>query len=142
MPLLAPIDQTPAPSDLAGYIACEAEDDVARYLLRPHFTADRETLLLAGFDAFDRLVRLERAGGDSASRCVIPPRCWHNLFGSGVVAIIMAHNDPSNIAQPSDADIATTRETALFLRTLGIELVDHLIFVEGGHFSFRSGEML
>ena len=91
---------------------------------------------------FERLVRLERVGGEDAGRCVIPPRCWRALIGGGVATVIMAHNHPSNIAQPSDADIATTRETALFLRTMGIELVDHLIFVEGGHFSFRSGEML
>jgi DNA repair protein RadC len=142
MILLAPIDQTPGPSDLAGYIACEAEDDVARYLLRPHFAADRETLLLAGFDAFNRLVRLERVGRDSKGRCVIPPRCWRALIGGGVATVMMAHNHPSNIAQPSDADIATTREALLFLRTMGIELVDHLIYVEGGHFSFRSAEML
>ena len=142
MTLLAPIDHTPGPSDLAGYIAFEGEDEVARHLLRPHFAADRETLLLAGFDAFDRLVRLERVGGDSKGRCIIPPRCWRNLLGGSVVRVIMAHNHPSNIVQPSDADIATTRETALFLRTMGIELVDHLIFVEGGHFSFRSAEML
>jgi DNA repair protein RadC len=142
MTLLAPIDQTPSPSNLAGYIASEAEEDIARLLLRPHFAADRETLLLAGFDAFDRLVRLERVGGDSNDRCIIPLRCWRNLMGGGVVRVIMAHNHPSNIAQPSDADIATPRETAIFLRTMGIELVDHLILVEGGHLSLRSGELL
>ena len=63
-------------------------------------------------------------------------------MGGGVVRVIMAHNHPSNIAQPSDADIATPRETAIFLRTMGIELVDHLILVEGGHLSLRSGELL
>ncbi len=142
MTLLAPIDPAADASPRAGFVPCEAEDDVARLLLRPHFAADRETLLLAGFDPFDRLVRLERVGGEDAGRCIIPPRCWRALIGGGVATVIMAHNHPSNIAQPSDADIATTRETALFLRTMGIELVDHLIFVEGGHFSFRSAEML
>ena len=142
MTLLAPIDAAANATPGSGYVPCEAEDDVARHLLRPHFSADRETLLLAGFDPFERLVRLERVGGEDAGRCVIPLRCWRALIGGGVATVMMAHNHPSNIAQPSDADIATTRETALFLRTMGIELVDHLIFVEGGHFSFRSGEML
>ncbi|WP_428629509.1 JAB domain-containing protein [Sphingopyxis sp.] len=142
MTRLASIDQAPDPSDLAGHIPCDAEDDVTRHLLRPHFGADRETLIFAGFDAFERLVRLERVGGDHAGRCIIPPRCWQGLIGGGVATVIMAHNHPSGIARPSDADVSTTRETALFLRTLGIELVDHLIFVADGHFSFRSAGML
>ena len=142
MPLLAPVDPAADAPPPSGHVPCEAEDDVARHLLRPHFSANRETLLLAGFDPFERLVRLERVGGEDAGRCVIPPRCWRRLMGGGVVRFIMPHNQPSNIAQPSDADVATTCETVLFLRTLGIELVDHLIFVASGHFSFRSAEML
>ena len=54
----------------------------------------------------------------------------------------MAHNHPSGIASPSEADISATQNAALLLRTLGIDLVDHLIFVAGGHFSFRTAEML
>jgi len=142
MTLLQPVGNTPDPSTMDGFVPSAAEDDIAHHLLRPHFAADRESLLLAGFDAFDRLVHLERAGGDDARRCAIPPRCWRGLLDHGVVAVLMAHNHPSGMAQPSDADIAVTRETALFLRVMGIELVDHLIFVASGHFSFRSAEML
>lgn len=142
MTLLEPVGKMPDQPVVAGFVPCASEDEVAHDLLRPHFAPDRETLLFAGFDPFERLVRLERVGGEYAGRCVIPPRCWRALIGGGVASVIMAHNHPSNIAQPSDADIAATRETALFLRTLGIELVDHLIFVASGHFSFRSAEML
>ncbi len=114
MTLLAPIDPAADARPGSGYVPCEAEEDVVRHLLRPHFSADRETLLLAGFDPFERLVRLERVGGEDAGRCVIPPRCWRTLIGGGVATVMMAHNLPSNFAQPSDPDIATTRETALF----------------------------
>lgn len=139
---LASIDPATEASQLPGHIPSEAEDDLARQLLRPHFAADRETLLLAGFDAFDRLVRLERASGESADGCAIPPRCWRSLIGSSVVAVIMAHNHPSGDPRPSAADAKVTAAAALFLRTIDIELVDHLIFVADGHFSFRSAELL
>lgn len=142
MSLLAPIDTATGASPHAGFVPCEAEDDVAQYLLRPYFAADREVLLLAGFDAFDRLVRLERVRGESASRCVIPPRCWRSLLNSGVVAVIMAHNHPSGDARPSAAVTRATQDTALFLRTMDVELIDHLIFVADGHFSFRGAELL
>lgn len=142
MTLFEPVGKMPEPSALAGFVPLPSEDAVAHQLLRPLFDNDRETLLVAGFDAFDRLVRLERVDGDASGRCVIPPRCWRALLGSGIATVIMAHNHPSGAAGPSDADIDATHEAALFLRTVDIDLVDHLIFVEHGHFSFQTAEML
>ena len=142
MTLFEPVGKAPEPSARAGFIPCQSEDAVARQLLRPLFGDERETLLLAGFDAFERLVRLERTDGDGTGSCVIPPRCWRGLLDGRIAAVLMAHNHPSGDAWPSDADIRTTHEAAHFLRTMGIELVDHLIFVAGGHFSFRTAQML
>lgn len=142
MTLFEPVGKMPAPSALTGFVPSYSEDALAHQLLRPLFDDDRETLLVAGFDAFDRLVRLERVDGDVSGRCVIPPRCWRALLDSTTATVIMAHNHPSGAAWPSDADIASTHDAALFLRTLGIDLVDHLIFVELGHFSFRRAELM
>jgi DNA repair protein RadC len=142
MTLFDPVGKKPKPSPPAGFVPSRSEDEVARHLLRPLFDDRRETLLLAGFDAFDRLVRFERVEGDATGRCVIPPRSWRALLGGGIMAVVMAHNHPSGVAAPSEADIAATRNAALFLRTLDIDLVDHLIFVADGHFSFRTAEML
>lgn len=137
MMLLEPAGKFPDPAMLAGFVPRKAEDAVARQLLRPCFPDDREALLLLAFDGFARLVTTERAEGDQAGRCSIPPRCWRGLLDRRVASVLMAHNHPSGIAWPSDADIGCTRETALFLRPLGIDLADHMIFVESGHFSFR-----
>ena len=142
MTLFEPLGKAPDPSALAGFVPCPLEDDFARLLLRPMFDDDRKTMLLAAFDAFERLVRLERIDGDSPGRCVIPPRAWRALLGGTIASVVMAHNHPSDMPWPSDADVAATHDAALFLRTLGIDLVDHLIFVAGGHFSFRTAEML
>lgn len=142
MTLFEPVGKMPGPEASAGFVPSHCEDAVAQQLLRPLFDADRETLLVAGFDAFDRLVRLERVEGDATGRCIIPPRCWRALLDRGIATVIMAHNHPSGAAWPSDADIDATHEAALLLRALDIDLVDHLIFVELGHFSFRTAEML
>ena len=142
MTLFDPVGKMPEPSALAGFVPCKSEDDVARLLLRPLFDDDRETLLLAGFDAFERLVRLERIDGESAGHCAIPPRSWRGLLDGRVVAVLMAHNHPSGAAAPSDADMRSTQEAALFLRTMDVDLIDHLIFVEHGYFSFREAQLL
>jgi DNA repair protein RadC len=142
MTLFEPLGKAPDASALAGFVPCALEDDVARLLLRPLFDDDRESLLLVAFDAFERLVRIERVDGDNSGRCVIPPRCWRTLLDSGVATVVMAHNHPSDTPWPSDADIAATHDAAHLLRAMDIDLVDHLIFVGGGHFSFRTAEML
>ncbi len=142
MTLFESLGKAPDPSALAGFVPCPLEDDVARLLLRPLFDDERESLFLAAFDAFERLVRLARYDGDSAGRCVIPPRAWRTLLDGEVATVVMVHNHPSGAPWPSDADIDATHEAALLLRALGIDLADHLIFVADGHFSFRTAEML
>jgi len=146
MILLVPVGKTPAPYAHAGFVPRKAEDDIVRHLLRPCFPKDGprdgEVLLLAGFDVYKRLVALERADGDGIGRCSIPPRCWQGLMGRDVATVLMAHNHPSGAAWPSNADIRCTHETAQFLRFLDIELTDHLIVVDTGHFSFRRAQLM
>ena len=142
MTLFEPLGKAPDPSALAGFVPCPLEDEVARLLLRPLFDDKQEILLLVAFDAFERLVRIERVDGNSSGRCVIPPRCWRALLDGRVATVLMAHNHPSGTPWPSDADIAATHDAALFLRAMSSDLVDHLLFVAGGHFSFRTAEMM
>lgn len=142
MTLHEPVGQLPDPLAPPGFVPRRSEDGIACHLLRPYFPSDREMLLLAGFDGYERLVRLEQADGDRSGRCIIYPHSWRSLLCGGVASVLMAHNHPSGIARPSDADRRCTQEAALFLRTLDVELVDHLIFVESGHFSFRRAQLL
>ena len=142
MTIFDPVSKAATDTRRRGFVQCEGEDAVAGQLLRPQFDGDRESLLLAGFDTYQRLVRLERIDGETPRRCIIPPRCWRALLGGGAATVVMAHNHPSGIAWPSDADMAATRDAARFLRTIGVDLGDHLIFVADGHFSFRTAGML
>ena len=127
---------------LTGFIPLDQEDAVAHQLLRPDFSSDRETALLLAFDAYGRLVAIERAGDRDRGQCHIPPRSWRGLLRASVGGALMAHNHPSGAPWPSEADLAATREAAHLLRLLGIELIDHLIFVGNGHFSFRKAGLL
>ncbi|HMN55388.1 MAG TPA: JAB domain-containing protein [Sphingopyxis sp.] len=142
MILREPIDRLPHAAMAAGFISRDAEDAVARHLLRPMLFADREIVLIAGFDAYGRLAGFESAAGDATGRCVITPACWNRLLGRRIATVLMAHNHPSGIARPSDADLHCTQEAGQFLRLIGIDLSDHLIFVENGHFSFRSAGLI
>lgn len=136
------IGELPDPALLTGFVAREDEDAVARHLLRPCFSRSRETVLLLAFDEYARLVAMEHAGDEGKGQCHIPARNWRAMLRANATGVLMAHNHPSGAPWPSAADFAATREAAHFLRLLGIALVDHQIFVDNGHFSFRRAGLL
>jgi DNA repair protein RadC len=51
-------------------------------------------------------------------------------------AIIIAHNHPSGDLKPSKDDIAITKQLKAAGETLGIRLLDHIIFNQKGYYSF------
>ena len=52
-------------------------------------------------------------------------------------SVIVAHNHPSGICEPSSEDIKTTQQLMAAGVLLGIPLQDHYIVTKTGYFSFR-----
>lgn len=57
-------------------------------------------------------------------------------------AVIIAHNHPSGVAQPSQADELITRRLKEALALVDIRLLDHFIVTNSGTFSFAEKGML
>ena len=51
-------------------------------------------------------------------------------------AIILVHNHPSGVLEPSDEDLKMTHLIHLASKIIGIKLLDHLIISEKGYYSF------
>ena len=56
--------------------------------------------------------------------------------------MIIVHNHPSGVTQPSMADREFTRAVAEALKLLDIHLLDHLIVSRGNAFSFNEHRLL
>jgi DNA repair protein RadC len=56
--------------------------------------------------------------------------------------VIVAHNHPSGMANPSKTDIKTTQQLVAAGQLLGIPLQDHLIVTKDGHYSFRQSHLI
>lgn len=52
-------------------------------------------------------------------------------------AIILAHNHPSGIALPSHEDIRTTAEIGNILRSMRVDLLDHIVVADDDYVSMR-----
>jgi len=61
---------------------------------------------------------------------------------SNASALIAAHNHPSGVAEPSDADRILTRDLISACHPLGIQVLDHVIIAEHEHYSFADNGLL
>ena len=61
---------------------------------------------------------------------------------SGAVAIIAAHNHPSDVCEPSEQDRQITKRLKDAGDLLGIKLLDHLVVTETNFYSFQQGGLI
>lgn len=62
---------------------------------------------------------------------------------TGESQFVFAHNHPSGLARPSDADEKLTKRLGKAAHLLGVTLIDHVILGEGAaHYSFKLGGLL
>lgn len=65
-------------------------------------------------------------------------RCLH----LNAAAVIFAHNHPSGVAEPSQADIAITRKLITALATVEVRVLDHLVIGANDVVSFAERRLL
>ena len=136
-----------AAKELAGrYLTARTRvDDIARNsrdyyaLLRPYFFGARnEQLCLLCLDGKGKVLGIRKLGEGNVNAVSITTRLIAEAALSlNAAAVVLAHNHVSGIAFPSEDDIATTESLAPFLARMGVELVDHLIFVDDDMVSLR-----
>ena len=68
--------------------------------------------------------------GTLTSNIIHPREVFRPALEYSASAVILAHNHPSGVAKPSDADIAITRQIVEAGKILGISLLDHVIITK------------
>ena len=81
--------------------------------------------------AFEELARGSLDGAAVYPREVVKAALRHNA-----AAVILAHNHPSGVAEPSAADRALTAKLKAALAAVDIRVLDHLVIGEGAPASF------
>jgi DNA repair protein RadC len=62
---------------------------------------------------------------------VYPREVVKEALATNAAAVILAHNHPSGVAEPSQADERITRRLKAALELVDIRLLDHLIIGDG-----------
>lgn len=76
--------------------------------------------------------------GSLTANIVHPREVFQPALKHGAVAVIIAHNHPSGMLEPTSADIEVTHQLFKAGKLLGIDLLDHLIITRGSHVSIMN----
>jgi len=111
---------------------------LARLRDRPH-----EVFCCLYLDNRHRVLRFEELfRGTIDGTSVYPREVVKQALAVNAAAIILAHNHPSGVAEPSQADERITRRIKSALELVDIRLLDHLIIGDGISTSLASRGML
>jgi DNA repair protein RadC len=98
---------------------------------------DREVFVVLFVDSQNRLIRHDEMFHGTLSQTAVYPReIVKRALDLQAAALLLAHNHPSGLAQPSQADLALTQALRQALTPVGISVLDHLIVAGPSSYSF------
>ncbi len=108
--------------------------------LRQH---PNEVFAVAFLDAQHRLIAFEELFRGSISSTEVHPReLMRRALAHNAAAVILAHNHPSGVSEPSQADRVLTSRIVETLGLIGVRVLDHLIVGHGRPTSLAERGML
>lgn len=114
-----------------------------RYLQAKLRDRDREVFAALFLDNQHRLLAYEElALGTIDAAAVYPREVVKAALKYGAAALILAHNHPSGVAEPSNADQLLTARLKQALALVDVRVLDHFIVGEGPPLSFAERGLL
>ena len=123
--------------ELYGKDLLSSPEYVYNYLKGTLKSLPDEELKVLFLDARNRLIKAETIEKGTVDKAVIYPRkIAEKALYYHAANIIIAHNHPGGSLEPSDDDRHITHAIRAALKTVDIELLDHIIIGGNGYYSF------
>ncbi len=120
-----------SPADSADIISDFIED------------CDREQMIVCCLDTKNQPTSISVVSIGSLNSAIVHPReVYKTAVLSNASSIIIAHNHPSGITEPSSEDISLTNRLDEAGKIIGIKLLDHLIIGFSEYYSFKEEGLL
>lgn len=124
-------------------VALTSPSDTLQYLQASLRDRRREIFSCLFLDTRHRVVACDELfQGSIDGACVYPRVVAEKALRYGAAAVIVAHNHPSGVTEPSLADQAITQRLKEALALLEIRLLDHFVIGDGEPVSLASRGML
>ena len=103
----------------------------------------KEHFVIFYLDAHSREIKKETISVGILDANLIHPReVFEPAIKNNAAQIIVAHNHPSGVTEPSDEDKEITKRLVEAGKLLGIEILDHVIVGNNGYFSFKKESII
>jgi len=117
--------------------ALKNPDDVRHYLITRLRAYEHEVFACLFLDNQHRVISFDELAHGSLNSAHISPReVVKRALAHNAAAVIFAHNHPSGMTKPSQADKALTQKLQKALQLVDIRVIDHMIIGEGPCTSF------
>ena len=127
-------------ADRAGMGTILDATQAAGQYLRPYFSqgARYEMAYLVCLDGKYKVLGCHKLDEGTVNAAEITPRKMVEIvLAHNATAAILAHNHLSGLALPSNADLMSTQQLRAILRSVDVELLDHLIFTDDDMVSLK-----
>jgi len=112
-------------------------------LLQHLIDRPQEHVVTISLSGAHEVLRLRTVSIGLLTSCPVHPReIFAGPISDHAYSVILAHNHPSGDPSPSTEDKLITRQVNQAAKTLGMRLLDHIIFARRGYYSFQEqGEL-
>lgn len=113
-------------------------EDVADLLMTEMARLDREHFRAILLNTKNRILGIRTISIGSLNSSVVHAReVFKSAVSESAQAIVLVHNHPSGVPDPSAEDLAVTERLAEAGRILGIEILDHIVLGREGYVSIK-----
>lgn len=106
-------------------------------VLKRYRTKRKEHFISVTLDASHKPIKVHLVSIGILNKTLVHPReIFRTAIVDGAAAVIIVHNHPSGLVEPSAEDRDVTRRLADSGKLLGIPVIDHLIISKDAHYSF------
>lgn len=114
-----------------------------RYLRAKIGGKNNEVLVVIHLNAINVVIHSEIINEGTITQIIVMPRrIVETALKHNTASVIIGHNHPGGIAEPSQEDIELTIEIKKFLLLIEIELIEHMIISDYDFYSFSKEGML
>ncbi|MBE6729330.1 MAG: hypothetical protein E7568_03750 [Ruminococcaceae bacterium] len=114
-------------------------EEFGTYLQLYYGAIEEETLTLLSLDSRGMKKDIDVIGEGNISTISANPRELLRIaIERKATEVVICHNHPGGIAEPSEADVMATVKIIELLKTIGVHLIDHIIVTKGDYYSMAA----
>lgn len=118
-------------------------EDIIRFCRTTIGHSKKELFMAIYLNAKNHLIKYDYLAEGTLDRVSVYPReVLKKTLASDAATVILVHNHPSGVTEPSSQDIEVTKRVVAALRTIDVTLLDHIIISGADHFSFKNEGLL